>query len=86
MLVMGNRGLGRFTGALVGSVTQHCIQHADCPVLVIGLDKRRSDWRDRVRPPPITGAADQGDCPEPGRFRLLARLRPDRFGADQSSR
>ena len=43
MLVMGNRGLGRFTGALVGSVTQHCIQHADCPVVVIGLDKRRSE-------------------------------------------
>lgn len=35
ILVMGNRGHGRFTGALVGSVTQRCIQHASCPVVVI---------------------------------------------------
>lgn len=43
ILVMGSRGLGRFTGALVGSVTQHCIQHADCPVVVIRLDEDRPD-------------------------------------------
>jgi nucleotide-binding universal stress UspA family protein len=35
MLVMGNRGLGGFTGALLGSVTQHCVQQAACPVVVI---------------------------------------------------
>lgn len=34
LLVMGNRGHGGFVGALLGSVTQHCIHHATCPVLV----------------------------------------------------
>lgn len=39
ILVMGNRGHGRFTGALVGSVTQRCIQHASCPVVVIRAEE-----------------------------------------------
>jgi nucleotide-binding universal stress UspA family protein len=35
MLVVGSRGRGAFTGMLLGSVSQHCIQHAACPVLVV---------------------------------------------------
>ncbi|MFD5466526.1 universal stress protein [Kitasatospora sp. NPDC127059] len=35
LLVLGSRGHGGFTGALLGSVTQHCVQHASCPVVVI---------------------------------------------------
>jgi nucleotide-binding universal stress UspA family protein len=35
LLVAGNRGHGGFVEALLGSVSQHCVQHATCPVVVI---------------------------------------------------
>jgi nucleotide-binding universal stress UspA family protein len=35
LLVVGSRGHGGFVEALLGSVGQHCVQHASCPVLVI---------------------------------------------------
>ncbi len=35
LLVAGSRGHGGFTGVPVGSVTQHLVQHAACPAVVI---------------------------------------------------
>ncbi|BEL05996.1 universal stress protein [Actinoplanes sichuanensis] len=35
LLVIGSRGHGAFTGTLIGSVSQQCVQHARCPVVVV---------------------------------------------------
>lgn len=45
MLVVGSRGHGGFVGALLGSVSQHVISHARCPVVLVrdrGQEKSQS--------------------------------------------
>jgi nucleotide-binding universal stress UspA family protein len=35
LLVLGSRGHSAFTGTLIGSVSQQCVQHARCPVVIV---------------------------------------------------
>lgn len=49
MLVVGRRGHGGVAGTLMGSVGQACLEHAPCPVLVLGASTTHSN--------PIVGAA-----------------------------
>lgn len=38
LLVLGRHGRGGFAGALMGSVSRHCVEHAPCPVVIIPPD------------------------------------------------
>ena len=42
LLVMGSRGHGGFTGLLLGSVSEHVVGRASCPVVVVRPRDARS--------------------------------------------
>jgi nucleotide-binding universal stress UspA family protein len=42
LLVVGSRGHGAFTGMLLGSVSEHCVSHAACPVVVVRGHRREA--------------------------------------------
>ena len=35
MIIVGSRGLSMVKGALLGSVSQHLVEYASCPVMVV---------------------------------------------------
>lgn len=48
LLVVGARGLGAFRGLVLGSVSQRCLEHATCPVMVVHGTPGDVEPRNRV--------------------------------------
>lgn len=49
LLVLGSRGHGTFVSALLGSVSQYCVHHAPCPVVIIRGGEEYQHPRDLPR-------------------------------------
>ena len=58
LVVVGSRGLGGFTGLLVGSISSHLATHATCPVVVIRPAHALRTSRNSERPICVVGIDD----------------------------
>jgi nucleotide-binding universal stress UspA family protein len=66
LLVVGSRGRGTVRGAVLGSVTLHCVAQAPCPVVVVHPSSEAPDVPARV----VVGVDDS----EAARFALAAAV------------
>jgi nucleotide-binding universal stress UspA family protein len=62
LVVVGSRGLGGFTGLLLGSVSSYVATHAECPVLVVNGGERWADPKaeERSALPVLVGIGPYG--------------------------
>jgi nucleotide-binding universal stress UspA family protein len=60
LLVLGTHDRSRFGRALFGSVAEHCLQNASCPVMIVpqGSSSWLDEWKRQQRPLQVTAGID----------------------------